>query len=1112
MSTSTAPRRAFDHDESQRRVRHPLQTLRKYIRAYVLLEGLAIAILFLAAWFWGGLLLDYGTFRLFAFDWLQELRDLAPDSGNAVLIRLVLLGVLFGVLGTLVVTKVALRWMREFNDGALALVLERRFPNELGDRLITAVELADPKAAGEYGYSQAMVEHTIADAVARVDRLPVAGAFNWGRLVRWWVFVGLATAGMLVIVAIAATGIGLAIDDIKSPMEFPWRFSDVSAIWTERNLLLKNTYWPRSAYLELTRFQGRYDSPNEMRVPRDEQRPELLVRAVEWVVADPNATDGWRALRWQDLADKHLIDPALLARVAIPADWEYWIIDLDDLDPKVPNGLVPVTLQDRTAGAVRDALAADPLFVKNLEQAGAWEAVNDDLLNWQRWTIDRIVLQEKRPEVRVPLRALGAYDPLDAVLKKLDELAEAPSMSRTVRKLTIPQTVRVIARGDTTVVSESCEPLLDNKKESTNKFSFALDKLKESARLRMKGEDYYTPAKLITLVAPPSVRRLSVDKEEPAYLYHRLQGGLQDALKGQKQLFRDYTVSITGELSTIDVPLGTSLVVRAQTDRKLRAPVRMKAPPARDAGVIVPDQTVQLGSDGQSFTVDFTNVVRTLDFIFEFTDEDNVRGRRHIRIRPVDDLPPSFEGDVGLGVVLRKPRPRRRREVGPGGAADSFLITPDALLPFVGQIRDDHGLTRAGWLFDVEPVDVELIAAGKDSKDRLPKLVLGGNAQQRRTGLIMSALQYNPAHAAPPLAIPTYLNWLDRVLVADLSRAGSIQPETFVVMDQFKALLERKSVERDQAGNTVEIPQTALADKLQAPARPLPGWEFNLRDEEGFDVKRLLPKLKADARTEGQLHYLIKLSVLATDNNVENGRDKFQDDVGRTFWGNSTRSKSPLQFLVVSENELLSQIALEEEVLFDQLEKTYEKLRLARSLSEEQLVKLTGSMRDDEMTLVSLRLDEARKAIIDAGSDTRQVASAYVNILKEMKANRVQKDRTERIEDKVVWPLERTVDAKDGNFVVTDELFQKAYQAVDDDAQANRGLANKVMHQQNVQKAERELDQLMEKINSVLIALNLGMSEAKGREMLIVMEQRQRSVRNNLREIESASSRSCSIR
>ena len=62
-----------------------------------------------------------GTF----FDWLQELRDISPDADNALIIRLVLLGVLAVVLGGLVVTKVALRWLREFNDGSLALVPAR---------------------------------------------------------------------------------------------------------------------------------------------------------------------------------------------------------------------------------------------------------------------------------------------------------------------------------------------------------------------------------------------------------------------------------------------------------------------------------------------------------------------------------------------------------------------------------------------------------------------------------------------------------------------------------------------------------------------------------------------------------------------------------------------------------------------------------------------------------------------------------------------------------------------------------------------------------------------------------------------------------------------------
>lgn len=1087
MSTATAPRRAFDHDESQRRVRHPLQTLRKYIRAYVLLEGLAVAILFLAAWFWLGLCVDYGIFRLFAFDWLQELRDLAPTSSNALLVRIVLLAVLVGVVAGLVLTKVAMRWIREFKDGALALVLERRFPHELGDRLITAVELADPKKASRYGYSQVMIEQTIRDAVERVDRLPVAGVFNWSRLVWLWVFVGAITLGTLLAVAVVACSVGLATGQLTAVSEFPWRFGDVAAIFTERNFLLRNSYWPRSAYLELVRFHGKHDSPNEMRVPRDEARPELMVRAVQWVIADPEAPDGWRALRWHDLAQRKIVDADVLARVDIPADWPYWVVDLDDLDVKVPGGLVPIALQDRTTGDVRKAIDADSLLMRNLKDAGATDAI-DELLNWRRWTVDKIALQEQRSEVRIPLRQLPAHEALEEVLGQLEERAAEPSMSRTLRKLVIPQEVKVIARGDTSVVSEPCVPQRDNK------FSFALDKLKESANVRMRGEDYFTPVKHITLVAPPSVRRLSVDKDEPAYLYHRLQGGEQEPLKGRRQEFRDYTISITGELSTIDVPIGTNLTVRGEADRKLLAPVRIKAPPAHEAGVIVPDQSVVLKEDGQTFEIEFRDVVRTLDFIFDFNDEDNVRGRRHIRIRPVEDLPPSFEGDVGMGVVLRKPRARGAdAKTIQGSAADSFLITPDALLPFVGQIRDDHGLTRVGWLFEAEPVDIELVGPGKDSKERLPTLVLGGNTLHRRAGLIASTLQYNPANPAPRLALPSYLNWLDRVLTADLGRAGAFQPETFVMMDRFRDMLEQKAAK--------EIPVKLLEEKLTGPARPLPGWDFNLRDEAGFDMQRLLPKLKADAKTEGQLHFIVKVSVLATDNNIETGKP-FEDG-GRTFWGNSTRSKTPLQFLVVSENELLSQIALEEEALFEQLDKSYEKVRLARSLTEEQLVKLAGAMTPEDISLIALRLDEVRKAIIDSGSDTRIVATAYANILREMRANRVQKDRLERMEDKIVWPLEQLVKTDGGNFAVTDDLFQTAYQKVDEDAQANRGAQNKSLHQENVQKAVKELDQLMERMNSVLIALNLGMSEAKAREMVIVMERSQRRIRDDLRLIET---------
>src|SRR4029077_6826564 len=143
MATAT---KHFDRPEMDRRVRHPLQALRGYIRTYVALEGAAVALIYLALWFWIGLLLDYGPFKVFAFDWIQELNQNLPAS-TATTVRVVLLaGLGAGLLGV-VAAKVFLRLFREFRDDAVALVLERRFPRELGDRLITAVELADPRLA-----------------------------------------------------------------------------------------------------------------------------------------------------------------------------------------------------------------------------------------------------------------------------------------------------------------------------------------------------------------------------------------------------------------------------------------------------------------------------------------------------------------------------------------------------------------------------------------------------------------------------------------------------------------------------------------------------------------------------------------------------------------------------------------------------------------------------------------------------------------------------------------------------------------------------------------------------------------------------------------------------
>ncbi len=142
--------------------------------------------------------------------------------------------------------------------------------------------------------------------------------------------------------------------------------------------------------------------------------------------------------------------------------------------------------------------------------------------------------------------------------------------------------------------------------------------------------------------------------------------------------------------------------------------------------------------------------------------------------------------------------------------------------------------------------------------------------------------------------------------------------------------------------------------------------------------------------------------------------------------------------------------------------------------------------------MVASRLNEIRTTIIDAGSATRQIHSVYGNILKELQVNRVHKDRVEKVEDKIVWPLGQAVDPKDGNFVKTDELYQKAYTEADDDAQANRGLVNRARHLDTIRKAGKEMDALIERIRTVVNAMNEGVAESKLIESLIVMERSER--------------------
>ena len=264
----------------------PLDHLRGTIRRYVVAEGLLVAAIFVVAWTAVGLLLDFGLFKATTWDWVLDAPAWVRGIGLVLMATLLVL---------LIASRVFARLTKDFSYPALAMVLERRFPNALGDRLITAVELSDVKKAATYGFSEDMINATIVEARKRVAIVPVNEVFNWNRLWR----LSFTLAGLVGLLFVGSIIAYLASTKERSPLSFFWHSAHIASIWSERNLALMHTPWPRQVHLEYVNFPA-----DELRVAKDAALTKpvaVRVRAAKWVVADPSAPVGWRPMLWSDV-------------------------------------------------------------------------------------------------------------------------------------------------------------------------------------------------------------------------------------------------------------------------------------------------------------------------------------------------------------------------------------------------------------------------------------------------------------------------------------------------------------------------------------------------------------------------------------------------------------------------------------------------------------------------------------------------------------------------------------------------------------------------------------------------------------------------------------------
>lgn len=145
-------------------LRSVLDDLRSRIRKYVLIEGVSLIIVVLCGLFWLSYLTDWAYFRLSRLELPGWVRST---------FFLVMLGCLAGG----ILTWIVARLLRQLRSRALALVLEKRFP-ELDDRLITAVELIENGTDDGADLSSAMQRQTLSDAARTAKSLEVDSVFD----------------------------------------------------------------------------------------------------------------------------------------------------------------------------------------------------------------------------------------------------------------------------------------------------------------------------------------------------------------------------------------------------------------------------------------------------------------------------------------------------------------------------------------------------------------------------------------------------------------------------------------------------------------------------------------------------------------------------------------------------------------------------------------------------------------------------------------------------------------------------------------------------------------------------------------------------------------------
>ena len=945
---------------------HPLHRLRGIIHRYVVLDVALFALLFVTCWFWIGLGLDWGLFALTGVDLVQN----APA-----VFRILATVFLVGLLLTLMILRGASLLRQELSDPNLALLLEKRYPDVLGDRLITAIELADVDRAARQGYSRDMVRKTIADARERVGQVNVRTVFNWVRLwVKFFLILGVSLIGL---------GAGLAIyltnQDPTIAGGYAAKMTDAAHIWAERNVTFAGTPWPRRAHVELIDFPA----TNELRVGKTAAGPTIRARAYKWVAADPGSRAGWRPLLWSDLNG----DPIRGTVLACPV-------------PPLPllastNASYSPTGADVSVDEVEFALGLNVDDEVEAALADGSESVGSILARTEG----------------MPVSATPAA--LKDVFWRLNAMARQASLSRTFRKLMVPHPVLVTdENGEEKIVDQTLTLDYTGKKtaapvtltrEPSGVSAGQVAGLKESVWFDIAFENFQTDLKQIVLVPPPMFTDFQSTDYHPAYLYHKPPGGDLTKLRGLKQVFAGNKLTLTGDTTDHQVPFGSEVELLATTDKPLKSvkltpktPNLRKQEAAADAAPKSPGDltlttaTRQIEVDGRAVTEEYSVITLALskrshpatisgqavtvvdldesvnqatEFELEITDRDGVSATRAVKIRTTEDAPPEVK--LAVDDLFK--------------IGTEYWCTPLARLPFASGsgVTDGVGLSRVVYDFRWNTVESAAVAAAVTELAAPPA-----------AGPPASATAPTPAAAAVTAAVTAAAVSLDTGNVQ--VQAGTFPVPRFV--REYDAIPDQ----------TLDGLKRELTRKFDGNFGIVRSVKFTDAGIDVFDIEAALPNLAAK-EGEIQPRYLIKLNATATDSNADRV-ELLNDWTSRRIAANTTlparryevpappKSSSEataVPILIVSQADLLVEVNKKEDALIDKVNEAVKRVEDAqRKLSEQAGYLAPPNPTEDALKNAAVRSGDLVLDVGKARSICQELLVQYTNLATVLKVNR----------------------------------------------------------------------------------------------------------------------------